>query len=302
MVGMLYRWPSSSRWPRQSVAALPTLSAPSPLPLLWLVVLALAWIAWLLTQPRRLAHRRRRLQLAPFPEAWERILRRRVPMTRSMPADLLAQLKGHIQVFVAEKAFIGCEGQRITDDVRITVAAQACLLLLNRPTDYYPRLRQILVYPRAFWVPHTQPDEHGLVHADDELRAGESWDEGQVILAWDEARDGARIPDDAFNVVLHEFAHQLDAENGLSNGAPELGSPQRHARWAEVMQAAFAELQVQVARGEETVLDPYGASEPVEFFAVATEAFFERGQDLKQTQPALYAELAGFYQVDPAGW
>lgn len=269
---------------------------------MWLVVLALAWIAWLLTQPRRLAHRRRRLQLAPFPEAWERILRRRVPLTRSMPADLLAQLKSHIQVFVAEKAFIGCEGQAISDDVRVTVAAQACLLLLNRPTDYYPRLRQILVYPRAFWVPHTQPDEHGLVHADDELRAGESWDEGQVILAWDEARDSARIPDDAFNVVLHEFAHQLDAENGLSNGAPELGSAQRHARWAEVMQAAFAQLQAQVARGEETVLDPYGASEPVEFFAVATEAFFERGQDLRQTQPALYAELAGFYRVDPAAW
>lgn len=279
-----------------------SLSAPNPLPLLLLVVLALAWIVWLWTQPRRLAHRRRRLQSAPFPEAWERILRRRVPLTRSMPADLLAQLKRHIQVFVAEKAFIGCEGQAITDEVRITVAAQACLLLLNRPTDYYPRLRQILVYPRAFWVQHTQPDEHGLVHAHDELRAGESWDEGQVILAWDETRDSARIPDDAFNVVLHEFAHQLDAENGLSNGAPELGSAQRHARWAEVMRAAFAQLQAQVARGEETVLDPYGASEPVEFFAVATEAFFERGQDLLQNQPALYAELAGFYQVDPAAW
>lgn len=277
-------------------------SVASPLPLLIVVVLAGLWVVWLWRQPRRQAHCRERLQAAPFPEAWERILRRRVPLTRSMPPDLLAQLKRHIQVFVAEKAFIGCEGQPITDEVRITVAAQACLLLLNRPTDYYPRLRQILVYPRAFWVPRTQPDEHGLVHADDELRAGESWDEGQVILAWDEARDGARIPDDAFNVVLHEFAHQLDAENGLSNGAPDLGSPQRHARWAEVMRAAFADLQGQVARGEETVLDPYGASEPVEFFAVATEAFFERAQDLKQVQPALYAELAGFYRVDPAGW
>ena len=267
-----------------------------------MVVLAGLWVAWLLTQPRRQAQRRRRLQAAAFPQAWERILRRRVPLVRRMPADLQAQLKGHIQVFVAEKAFIGCEGQAITDEVRITVAAQACLLLLNRPTDYYPRLRQILVYPRAFWVQHTQPDEHGLVHAHDELRAGESWDEGQVILAWDEARDSARIPDDAFNVVLHEFAHQLDAENGLSNGAPELGSPQRHARWAAVMQAAFAQLQAQVAQGEHTVLDPYGASEPVEFFAVATEAFFERGADLAQEAPALYAELAGFYEVDPAAW
>lgn len=279
-----------------------SLSAPNPLPLLLLVVLALAWIVWLWTQPRRLALRRRRLQVAPFPEDWERILRRRVPLTRSMPAELLAQLKGHMQVFVAEKAFIGCEGQAITDEVRVTVAAQACLLLLNRPTGYYPRLRQVLVYPRAFWVLHTHPDEHGLVHGGREARVGESWDEGQVILAWDETRDSARIPDDAFNVVLHEFAHQLDAENGLTNGAPELGSAQRHARWAEVMRQAFVELQAQVARGEETVLDPYGASEPAEFFAVATEAFFERGQDLRQTQPAVYAELAGFYHVDPAAW
>lgn len=223
-------------------------------------------------------------------------------MVRRMPADLQAQLQGHIQVFLAEKAFIGCEGQAITDEVRVTVAAQACLLLLNRPTDYYPRLRQILVYPRAFWVPHTQPDEHGLVHADDELRAGESWDEGQVILAWDETRDSARIPDDAFNVALHEFAHQLDAENGLSNGAPDLGSPQRHARWAEVMRRAFTALQDQLARGEETVLDPYAATDPVEFFAVATEAFFERASDLAQADPDLYAELAGFYRVDPARW
>ncbi len=109
---------------------------------------------------------------------------------------------------------------------------------------------------------HTHPDEHGLVHGGREARVGESWDEGQVILAWDETRDSARIPDDAFNVVLHEFADQLDAENGLTNGAPELGSAQRHARWAEVMRQAFVELQAQVARGEETVLDPYGASEP----------------------------------------
>ena len=125
---------------------------------------------------------------------------------------------------------------------------------------------------------------------------------GQVILAWDEARDGARIPDDAFNVVLHEFAHQLDAESGLTNGAPDLGSAQRHARWAEVMQAAYAELKVQGERGEETVMDLYGTTNPVEFFAVSTEAFFERGPDLHRTQPELYAVLKGFYQVDPAAW
>ena len=209
-----------------------SLSAPNPLPLLLLVVLALAWIAWLVTQPRRLAHRRRRLQLAPFPEAWERILRRRVPLTRSMPADLLAQLKRHIQVFLAEKAFIGCEGQAITDEVRVTVAAQACLLLLNRPTGYYPRLRQVLVYPRAFWVLHTHPDEHGLVHGGREARVGESWDEGQVILAWDETRDSARIPDDAFNVVLHEFAHQVDQDKGVADGRPWLPGRARRRRWA----------------------------------------------------------------------
>ena len=274
----------------------------SPIPLLILIVLATAWVTWLIVQPRMTGWRRERLRRNPFPQDWERIMRRWVPLVRRMPEDLQTQLKGHIQVFLAEKAFIGCEGQAITDEVRITVAAQACLLLLNRPTDYYPRLRQILVYPRAFWVANTHPDEHGVVHAQRELRAGESWDAGQVILAWDEARDGARIPDDAFNVVLHEFAHQLDAESGLTNGAPDLGSAQRHARWAEVMQAAYAELKVQGERGEETVMDLYGTTNPVEFFAVATEAFFERGPDLHRTQPELYAVLKGFYQVDPAAW
>lgn len=270
--------------------------------MLIVVALACLWVAWLMAQPRLKARHRARLQQRPFPDDWERILRRRVPLVRQMPADLQAQLKAHVQVFLAEKAFIGCEGQHITDDVRVTIAAQACLLLLNRPTDYYPNLRQILVYPRAFRVRHAHPDESGVVHVDREWRAGESWDEGQVILAWDETRESARITDDAFNVVLHEFAHQLDAENGLTNGAPELGSAHRHARWAEVMHAAFVQLQLQAEHEEDTVLDPYGASAPAEFFAVATEAFFERARELAEKEPALYAELAGFYQVDPASW
>ena len=270
--------------------------------LLSLLLITLLAIAAILYPTWRRKHRRQLLRQKPFPKAWRKLLQQRWPLYRALPADLQQELRRQIQRFIAEVEFVGCDGLSVTEPMQVLIAAQACLLTLKLPVNDYPGLRQVLVYPRAFWVLHTHPDEHGLVHGGREARVGESWDEGQVILAWDETRDSARIPDDAFNVVLHEFAHQLDAENGLTNGAPELGSAQRHARWAEVMRQAFVELQAQVARGEETVLDPYGASEPAEFFAVATEAFFERGQDLRQTQPAVYAELAGFYHVDPAAW
>lgn len=278
------------------------MASPNPLPLLIVAGLALMWVAWLIGQPQLTAWRRQRLQGQAFPQPWDEILRRRVPLVCRMPAELQAQLRQRIQVFLAEKAFIGCEGQVISDEVRVTIAAQACLLILNRPTDYYPQLRQILVYPSVFLVRHAHTDDSGIVQSRREVLSGESWSHGQVILAWDEAVAGARTTDDAFNVVLHEFAHQLDAESGLTNGAPELGSAQRYERWSRVMQEAYEQLTAQVERDELSLLDPYGATDPVEFFAVATETFFERAHELAQEQPALYGELADFYRVDPATW
>lgn len=270
--------------------------------LLLLSLLALLFIAALLAEPRLRARRWTRAQAQPFPAHWRTILQRRVPIWRHLPADLQLQLKKLIQVFVAEKAFIGCGGQRITDEVRITIAAQACLLLLNRPNHYFPALRQILVYPGSFIVPRGHTDGMGIAHHGHAVLSGESWSQGQVVLSWQDTLEGAADPFDGHNVVIHEFAHQLDQENGGANGAPALGNSQRYAHWSAVMQAEFETLQWSAEQGEETLLNPYGATNPAEFFAVATEVFFERPHHLAYQHPALYRELSQYYRVDPRNW
>ncbi len=276
------------------------------MPILVVTVFSLLLVAWFIGQPRWVAWRRGQARADAFPSEWRRILRRRVPGIALLPTDLQLQLKKHIQVFLAEKAFIGCKGQAITDEVRVTIAAQACLLLLQRPSDYFPALRQILVYPSAFLVDHEEVDEAGVVQSRRDLRSGESWQQGQVILAWDDVLRGAADPHDGWNVVLHEFAHQLDSQTGLTNGAPDLGSAEQYARWSEVMQAAYDALceatDALADGGPEPFLDPYGATSPAEFFAVVTEVFFERPRALASTHPALYRELSAFYRLHPASW
>ncbi len=265
-------------------------------------LLALALIAWLVFQPRWIERRRQRLRDQPFPAAWRDILRRRVPYVRALPADLQRQLKAHIQVFLAEKAFIGCQGLVITDEVRVTVAAQACLLLLNRPTDYYPKLRQVLVYPGAFVVNELRGDGSGVLQDERRVLAGQSWTQGQVILSWQDVLEGAADTHDAQNVVIHEFAHQLDQEKGHANGAPLLPSRQRYQRWSQVMRHAFNRLQAHAQAGLPSLFDHYGASDPAEFFAVVSETFFERPVELSEQWPELYRELREFYRIDPLSW
>lgn len=276
------------------------------MPILVVTLLALLLVAWFIGQPRWVAWRRGQTRSDAFPAEWRRILRRRVPGIALLPADLHLQLKKHIQVFLAEKTFIGCEGQTITDEVRVTIAAQACLLLLQRPGDYFPALRQILVYPSAFLVDHEEVDEAGVVQSRRDLRSGESWQQGQVVLAWDDVLRGAADPHDGWNVVIHEFAHQLDSQTGLTNGAPDLGSAEHYARWSEVMQAAYDALcdatDALEDGGPEPFLDPYGATNPAEFFAVVTEVFFERPRALANVHPDLYRELSAFYRLHPASW
>ena len=265
-------------------------------------LLVLLLVLWLAFAPVHTAWRRQRLRSQPFPAQWRDILRRRVPYFRQMPVDLQLQLKQHIQVFMAEKPFIGCAGLEVTDDMRVTIAAQACLLLLNRRTGYYPQLRQILVYPAAFFVQRNQQDGP-VLHAQRHALAGESWSQGQVILSWDDALQGATTVGDGRNVVIHEFAHQLDQENGDANGAPYLGGgPARLQRWSQVLGEAFAQLQAQLQRGEPTLLDGYAATNPAEFFAVVSEVFFEQAPALAQAYPALYAQLRAFYRVNPLSW
>jgi Mlc titration factor MtfA (ptsG expression regulator) len=267
-----------------------------------ILALTLLFAAWILSQPWRAARQRRRLGQVPFPSAWRLILRRRVPIYRRLPSHLQRQLRQHIQVFLADKAFIGCQGQPITDELRVTIAAQACLLRLNHSGELFPGLRQVLVYPSAFIVDRVHPIGAGVQQDSRRVLLGESWAQGQVILSWPDSRDGAALPDDGRNVVIHEFAHQLDQESGHANGAPMLPSRARYARWSQVMHQGYAALQARLAAGQPGLFDAYGASDPAEFFAVASELFFERPAALQAEHPALYGELATYYRVDPAGW
>jgi hypothetical protein len=269
------------------------------MPMLLLATLALLAVAALLAQPWLTERRRARLRARPFPAAWRQILRRRVPIVARLPTELQLRLKGHIQVFVAEKPFIGCQGQAITGEVRVTIAAQACLLLLGHPRpDCYPRLRQILVYPGAFVATRDQPLGAGFVQKRRRVMAGESWTQGQVILSWPEVVAGAADSTDGRNVALHEFAHQIDQDSGVADGRPWRPNPAARRRWAKVMGEAFERLRNEPS----TVIDAYGASDPAEFFAVVTEAFFERPRELEAEAPDVYGELAELYRVNPMEW
>lgn len=267
--------------------------------------LALLLALGLLTQPYWLAYRRSRVREAAFPAAWRKILQRRVPLVRKLPAPLQLQLKKHMQVFIAEKSFLGCGGLHITEEMRVVIAAQACLLILNRATDYFANVRQILLYPGAFVVSRTTVDGAGVQQDHRQALAGESWSQGQVILSWQDTLEGAAVADDGRNVVIHEFAHQLDQENGVARGAPPptLGDMQHNAqRWSQVFHAAYAQLQSEMRHGVEGLLNHYGAQDPAEFFAVVSEVFFEQPGALATEFPALYQELSGYYKVDPASW
>jgi hypothetical protein len=272
------------------------------LPALIVSCLALLLVLWLLGQPYLIERKRQRIRARPFPAAWRDILKRRVPYVRAMPADLQLQLKQHIQVFLAEKAFIGCDGLEVTDEMRVTIAAQACLLILNRPRDYYPNLRQILVYPGSFVVRREHTDGIGVAHHARQVLSGESWSEGQVVLSWHDTLEGAAIPDDGQNVVIHEFAHQLDQETGFANGAPVLARREHYKRWSRVLGAEFRLLQRRTALGVDTLFSNYGATDPAEFFAVISEVFFEQPQRMATEHPALYHELTRLYRLDPLSW
>ena len=246
--------------------------------------------------------RRARVRRQPFPRAWREVLRQRMPAFARLPADVQLQLKKHAQVLIAEKPFIGCAGLVVTDEMRVLVAVQASLLLLNRHAGYFGNLRQILIYPGAFVVSRQTADAIGLTHDTRRALAGESWQQGQVLLSWDDVLAGAADPQDGQNVVLHEFAHQLDQEAGAANGAPWLAGRERRARWARVMNTEFNGLREGLAGGEPGLFGDYAASEPAEFFAVVTEIFFERPLELAQAHPALYFELQQFYRADPLHW
>jgi MtfA peptidase len=238
-----------------------------------------------------------------FPSAWDGILERNVPLYRHLPSDDRNELRQHMLIFLAEKHFEGCSGQEITDEIRVTIAAQACILLLHRRTDYYPGLYSILVYPHAYFAERRERDASGMVTEGVEERLGEAWSHGSVVLSWDNVRAGAADFRGGHNVVFHEFAHYLDYEDGSrANGSVPMPSRSMYETWARTFDREFRKLRRDAAQGLPTVLDQYGTKDPAEFFAVTTEAFFTQPVALKEKHPALYKELTLYYLQDPTQW
>jgi Mlc titration factor MtfA (ptsG expression regulator) len=269
--------------------------------LLGILLAAAAVIAWIVAGPLLRARRRARQRRRSLSEADRMYLRRRVPLYAAMPDALRQRLDGLVNVFLAEKEFVGCGGLTVTRPMQLAIAAQACLLVLGRDEHVYDMLRSVLVYPSQFVVREAWHDEDGVVTEEERVLAGQAWDVSRILLSWEDVTTRG-TGSDAYNVVLHEFAHYLDHEGGGMDGAPLLGGAEDQARWAATFQAEFDALRAAVDRGEETLLDPYAAEDEAEFFAVATEAFFEGPRELSRHHPDLYVRLRDYYRLDPAAW
>ncbi len=241
-----------------------------------------------------------RLPTDPIPATWPGLLARKVPLAARLASHDRDRLYRLMQLFLRDVPIEGCAGLEVTEEIRVTIAAQACLLLLKMPYPKYTRVRHILVYPSSF-VPKTValPSSGQIVRGDVPLR-GQAWTSGVVVLGWDAVQRDTRVATDGDNVVLHEFAHMLDAEDGNMDGVPVLDSASAYRAWATLLSAQFAEHLARAERGELTTLNPYGAENRAEFFAVATEAFFEKPVQLRDDQPDLYALLVDFFKLDPA--
>ncbi|MGA2916890.1 MAG: M90 family metallopeptidase [Sedimentisphaerales bacterium] len=246
--------------------------------------------------------RRNRIARRQFPNQWLGIIERNVPLYNRLPAEDKDELQRHILIFIAEKRFEGCSGLEITDEIKIVIAAQACMLLLHRKTDYYPGLSSILVYPHAFIVHRQQYMADGVVAEGPQVLSGESWRQGSVVLSWDDVKRSSADICDGQNVVFHEFAHQIDASQGRGDSSSVLKSDSSYIAWARVLQKDYQKLIQAANRNYPTLLNKYGATDPAEFFAVATEFFFEKSKELKQLHPDLYNELKRFYHQNPAGF
>lgn len=263
------------------------------------ILLVAAVVFYLFVYPR---WRRQRITARPFPDSWKNLLDRNMSLYRALPAELKERLHPLIQIFLDEKRFYGCDGLRVTDAMRVIIAAHACLLILNRGIHHYDRLSSILIYPSVYRAQDEFYDHDGVVNIHASERLGESWHEGRVVLSWLDVIKDARAEVPGSNVCLHEFSHQLDQTNGPADGYPELLPGHSPQEWSQVFEQEFRQLRDQLELAPPAVLDEYGAEDPAEFFAVATEAFFTKPRELRKQHPRLYEQLQGYYQLDPQTW
>ena len=262
-----------------------------------LVILALILtiVIFLFIIKRYRKHKNRvQLYRQEFPQEWIDILKTHFALYSKLTKDLRKQLHGHISIFLAEKNFVGYQGIVIDDTIRVVIAAQACILLLNRHTNYYPHLTNILVYPNVF--NHTSQKSQQLSG-----RLGESWHRGPIVLSWQHSHSGGLNSTDGENVVMHEFAHQLDQENNIGEGLPEL-QKNNIKQWSRILSKEFKTLKMKYKFRKQSFLDKYGATNPAEFFAVITEHFIEQPQKFYKKHPDLYKELQLYYQINPLEW
>ncbi len=240
----------------------------------------------------RKRQRRKKIFDLTTPPQWVEYIRNNVAIYHYLPEGLQTELLGHVNVFLSEKYFSGHAGFEVTDEVRVTIAAQACLLLLNRPTNYFPHLKTIKIYPTGFKNPnHDKPGHH----------LGESWVRGPVVLSWADSRHGGSNAADGNNVVIHEFAHQLDQVDGAGDGRPIIDSANLKS-WGKIMSKEFKSLVVKAKLRKRAFFNHYGATNPAEFFAVITEHFFEQPKTFLRKHPDLYRTLQTYYRLDPASW
>ncbi len=237
----------------------------------------------------------------PFPPEWRLILEKQWPIYSRLPEDLRNQLEQLTLIFLERIEIRGVEGLEITDEIRVLTASQACILLINQKSFFPNKLRSVVIRPRGYTA--TQHESYGGITSEKKIQVlGQSWENGLVVLSWDNTKTGARNARDGRNLVIHEFAHQLDQADGQADGTPILGSPEQYAKWRKVCSRVFGDLQRKIEEGEKTLIDEYGATNPAEFFSVVTEIFFEKPFYLKKRRPELYQLFQEYYQVDPLSW
>jgi Mlc titration factor MtfA (ptsG expression regulator) len=244
-------------------------------------------------------HRRQRVLAAPYPEGWETVLGTNVKHYSLLGEAERARLRDDLRILVAEKEWEGCGGLSVTEEMQVTIAAQASLLLLGIEHDYFASVLSVLVYPATFQIPRSRwRDREPLVDGMD----GQAVQRGPVILAWDAVLAEGKDPRCGHNVVIHEFAHQLDFLDGYFNGAPGSHDPRQAERWYRVMTREYRRLQRNLDLGRGTFFGPYAGTNEGEFFAVVSERFFTRPAPLRRWHSDLYEVLAEYYRVDPCAW
>lgn len=272
-------------------------------PVIFGIIVALLAVAVTMRKLSRAKRKARRQVLfqSRMPDDSKEILKKNVPLYRRLPADLQLQVEGHAMVLLEELSFEGHNGLKMTKEIRTTIAGQAAFLLLNQKQFFPETLKSVIVYPSAYSARTTK--SAGGIHTEAKQTVlGQSWDAGCIVLAWDNSRHTAANPNDGHNLILHEFAHQLDQATGAADGTPILRHRDRYPEWRKALASTYADFLDDTERGRKTVMDEYGATNPAEFFAVATETFFEKPRQLRKKRPELYAELTKYYRTDPLEW